>query len=157
MRLGVSTLAVSTFVLAAAGPGSEASGTFSPAGPPRDAPVRVAAGPSCIVDLAQTYAVEGSLEGRMVIDFRILVRGPCGAPPGTYEEEWIAHGTFEGTFAGDSVTASLAYTAAVREGGVVDGVLAFGDGLTGELAVDGRFAEGVLRYDGDLERSMDEG
>lgn len=152
-------LALATFVvgLAWAPPAPEARaralGTFSPAGPPIGAPVRVAAGPTCIVDLIQPYTVAGSLVGRMEVDFRILVRGPCGAPPGTYEEEWIAHGTFAGTFQGNSVSATLFYTAEVDAGGEVQGVLEFGEGLSGALAVEGRFSEGRMRYAGDLERS----
>lgn len=51
------------------------------------------------------------------MDYRILVAGPCGAPAGTYEEEWIAHGTFSGSAHGEGVDATLLYTARVAAGG----------------------------------------
>ncbi len=73
--------------------GNEASGTFSPAGPPVEQPVRVDAGKSCIVDIKQSYTISGTLSGALEIDYRILINGPRGSPPGTTAEEWIAHGT----------------------------------------------------------------
>ncbi|MEZ4415953.1 MAG: hypothetical protein R3E10_09355 [Gemmatimonadota bacterium] len=115
--------------------------------------MRVAAGPTCIVDLTQGYEVRGDLAGRMEIDFRILVQGPCGSPAGTYEETWIAHGTFEGSLGQETASGSFVYTAAVRSGGQVDGRMVFGDGLEGALSIEGRFSAGELEYAGTVERA----
>jgi hypothetical protein len=43
-----------------------------------------------VVDLKQAYDVEGSLVGKMLIDYRIFVAGDCTKPPGTYDEHWIS-------------------------------------------------------------------
>jgi len=128
----------------------EVTGVFSPVGPPAVAPTRVPAGPGCVVDLAQRYEVSGALAGQMEIDYRILIRGPCGAPAGTFQEEWIARGTFSGTLEGNATSASFAYTAEVGDGGEVTGSMVFGGGLHGEVAVSGRLSDGELRYSGDL-------
>ena len=135
--------------------GDDLAGTLSPLGPPVDPPVRVDAGPTCVVDLTQRYEVRGDLTGRMEIDFRILVQGPCGSPAGTDDEEWIAHGDFEGNLDGEPVSGSFAYTAQVRSGGEVDGRMVFGDGLDGELTIGGKFSDGELRYSGVLERAAE--
>ena len=131
--------------------GAMVEGTLSPVGPPIGAPVRVEAGPACIVDLRQRYALDGGLSGAMEVNFRILVRGPCGSPAGTFDEEWIAHGTFHGTLKGDSASGTFVYTADVRDGGRVRGRLAFGGGLGGELTIRGRFSDGSLAYSGEVE------
>jgi len=120
-------------------------------GAPVGAPVRVEAGPACIVDLVQRYALDGGLSGGMEINFRILVHGPCGSPAGTFDEEWIAHGMFAGTLKGDSASGTFVYTADVRDGGQVRGRLAFGSGLDGELTVRGRLSDGSLAYAGAVE------
>lgn len=131
--------------------GSTVEGVLSPVGAPIGAPVRLEAGPACIVDLRQRYALDGGLSGGMEINYRILVHGPCGSPAGTFDEEWIAHGTFDGTLRGDSASGTFVYTADVRDGGQVRGRLAFGGGLDGELTVRGRFSDGSLTYSGEVE------
>lgn len=129
----------------------EASGAFAPEGPPVQGPVRVDAGGACIVDLVQGYRITGALEGELELDYRIFVDGPCGSPVGTYDEEWIAHGTFQGTAWGDAATATLWYRAHVAAGGVVEGRMNLAGTVAGEVAVSGRFSEGRLSYQGDLE------
>ena len=126
------------------------SGTFSPSGPPLRAPTRVDAGGSCVVDLTQSYSVEGSLSGSLVVDYRILVAGGCGAPIGTFDEEWIAHGTFSGTLDGAPASGRFSYTARVKAGGEVEGRMVFGQGLKGTLRIHGNFGDGSLSYDGQV-------
>lgn len=70
------------------------SGFFSPVGTPSTPPKRIDVGGSCIVDLEQDYKVSGSLSGKFTIDYRIMVKGSCGSPLGTFDEDWIAYGTF---------------------------------------------------------------
>jgi hypothetical protein len=129
---------------------TRASGTFAPAGPPLEEPVRVDAGGSCIVDLRQAYDVSGTLTGSIEVDYRIVVYGPCEVPPvlGKYDEEWIAYGAFAGTFDGSPASGSLIYTAQVRAGGDVEGRIVLGGGLDAELAVSGNFSDGKLSYRG---------
>jgi predicted esterase len=126
------------------------SGIFSPDGPPSAPPRRIDAGQSCIVDLAQDYTVSGALSGAFTIDYRIKVDGPCGSPSGTFDEEWIAYGKFSGSFNGNNTTSSFTYLAHVTAGGDVQGRMVFGNGLSGELAVTGNFADGKLSYEGKL-------
>jgi hypothetical protein len=132
----------------------ELSGTFSPAGPPVDAPERVDAGPTCIVDLSQRYEVEGDLAGRMDVDYRILVHGPCGAGAGTYDEEWIAHGTFDGNLDREHVSGNFVYTADVRSGGEVRGRMVFGGGIEGTFTILGTFSDQRLSYSGVIEGGL---
>ena len=127
------------------------SGTLTPVGPPVTGPTRTDAGASCIVDLTQGYSFTGALSGAAEIDYRILVRGPCGAPPGTYEEEWIAHGEFRGKVHGSSVVARFTYLARAHPGGRVEGRMVFGQGLGGEVEVLGNLSDGRLRYSGRLD------
>jgi len=127
------------------------SGVLMPVGPPVSGPTRTDAGGSCIVDLAQGYSFSGALSGPAEINYRILVAGPCGAPPGTYEEQWIAHGTFRGQVHADSVTARFSYVARVRVGGEVEGHIVFGQGLGGAVDVLGNFSDGRLTYRGSVE------
>jgi len=129
---------------------TEASGTFAPAGPPLEQPVRVDAGGSCVVDLRQVYDISGTLSGSLEIDYRIIVYGPCEVPPvlGKYDEEWIAHGIFRGTIDGSAASGNLTYTAQVRAGGDVEGRIVLGGGIHGELAVSGNFGDGELSYRG---------
>lgn len=133
-------------------PRDSVSGTFRPAGPPASPPVRVDAGGGCIVDLTQRYTMTGTLQGSLEVDYRIQVAGPCGAPPGTYDEDWIAHGTFAGRLAGTAVTAGLAFRAHVVAGGRVTGRITFDRGLRGDVQVVGRFSQGALRYAGEVSR-----
>ena len=128
-----------------------ATGTFRPDGPPQQQPVRVDAGSGCVVDVRQAYIVEGTLEGSFNVDFRILVRGPCGSPLGTFAEEWIARGEFVGSLEGESTTARFTYTATVKPGGEVSGLIVLGQGLAGKLRVRGSFSDGELIYDGRLD------
>jgi len=128
-----------------------ASGTLVPAGPPMGAPVRVAAGRGCVIDLVQAYSVAGTLVGRLEVDFRILTAGPCDSPPGTHDEDWIAHGTFSGTVDGERGSANLSYTAHVTAGGEVDGRMILAGDVEGELRIRGNFADGQLSYEGGLE------
>lgn len=127
-----------------------ATGYFSPNGAPSSAPNRTDGGGSCIVDLVQDYTVSGTLSGQFTIDYRIKVDGPCGAPLGTHDEDWIAHGTFSGTLNEVTLTSSFTYVAHVSAGGDVDGKMVFGQGLSGKLEVRGNFADGKLSYDGSL-------
>lgn len=128
-----------------------ATGTFSPSGPPLEPPTRVDAGESCVVDLTQDYSVTGSLSGSLEADYRILVAGGCGAPIGTFDEQWIAHGTFTGTLDGAPASGRFSYTARVKAGGGVEGRMVFGQGLQGTLSIDGNFGGGYLSYDGHVE------
>lgn len=134
-----------------------ASGTFAPVGPPEQPPVRVDAGGACVVDLVQHYVIEGALSGELSIDYRILVAGPCGSPAGTYEEEWIAYGTFSGTVDEQEVTASLLYTADVGAGGSVEGTMLLGGGLEGKLEIRGELSDRRLSYSGVAEPALDRG
>ena len=131
-------------------PELEASGTFSPAGPPLGKPVRNEIGESCIVEVKQAYNITGTLTGKLEIDFRILVYGPCTEPPGTYKEEWIAFGSFSGTVDGSPGFGKFTYTADVKAGGEVDGKMIFGDGIEGELVVNGNFKDRKLSYNGEI-------
>lgn len=128
--------------------GNEASGFLAPTGPPTEPPVRIEAGDGCIVEVQQTYAVSGSLSGSLQISFRILVAGPCGYPPGTFDEQWIAYGKFAGTVNGSPASGGLSYVAAVGAGGTVDGHIVLGPGLSGDLRVRGSFSDGRLSYEG---------
>ena len=150
--LSVVVLALTTATVSSADATSQirAIGTFRPDGPPQQEPTRVDAGKGCVVDVQQAYVVEGTLEGSFNIDFRILVRGPCGSPIGTFAEEWIARGEFVGSLQGESTTASFTYTATVKPGGEVCGLIEFGQGLAGQLRVRGSFSDGELIYDGRL-------
>jgi hypothetical protein len=128
-----------------------ASGTIKPSGAPSSGPVRTSAGGNCIVDLIQPYAISGKLAGTLEIDYRILIRGSCGQPSGTYREEWIALGHFAGEVDGQSAAGSFTYTAVVLPGGNVDGNIVMGQGLHAELRVEGNFRDGYLTYQGILE------
>jgi hypothetical protein len=127
-----------------------ATGTFLPDGPPKQKPTRVDAGTGCVVDVRQAYIVKGTLAGSFNVDFRILVRGPCGRPIGTFAEEWIARGEFAGSLQGESTSAKFIYTATVEPGGEVSGLIVLGQGLDGELRIRGNFSDGELTYDGQL-------
>lgn len=127
------------------------TGTFSPSGPPLEPPTRFDAGESCIVDLTQAYSVTGSLSGSLEADYRILVADGCGDPIGTFDEQWIAHGTFTGTLDGAPASGRFSYTARVKAGGEVEGRMVFGQGLQGTLRIHGNFADGYLSYDGHVE------
>lgn len=129
-----------------------ASGTFAPDGKPVAPPSRVDAGRSCIVDLRQLYTTSGTLSGTLDISYRIKVDGPCGSPIGTFDEEWIAHGVFDGEVDGQSKHAAFTYVAKVRAGGDVSGTIVLGQGLDGELQVTGNFSDGKLNYKGWLTR-----
>lgn len=132
--------------------GVSVSGAIKPDGPPLGAPVRIDAGKSCIIDVRQGYVVDGSLTGSFDIDYRILVAGPCGSPPGTFDEQWIARGVFTGAVNGDAAEARFSYTATVKAGGKVNGRIVFGQGLGGTLRIEGSFAAGELSYSGRVRR-----
>lgn len=134
-----------------------ASGAFAPDGPPERPPVRVDAGGACVVDLVQAYTVDGALTGELSMDYRILVAGPCGSPAGTFDEEWIAHGTFSGTALEQEATATLLYTARVNAGGSVHGTIVLRGDVEGELEVSGHLADRQLSYSGVLELPQDGG
>ncbi len=127
-----------------------AEGTIEPNGPPQQRPIRVDAGESCIVDVKQAYIVNGTLSGLFDIDYRILVIGPCGSPVGTFDEEWIARGSFAGTINGVSGSGNFTYTATVKAGGEVSGQIVLGQGLGGDLRVHGNSSGGKLAYEGQL-------
>lgn len=126
------------------------SGTFSPAGPPSRPPVRTPVGTGCVIELTQMYTVSGALQGYFGVDYRIFVDGPCGEPPGAFDEEWIAVGTFDGTLREREATGAFSYTARVRVGGDVQGRIVFGQGVAGELTVRGNFGDDELSYVGSL-------
>lgn len=126
----------------------EASGTLQPSDSPLEQPVRIDAGESCIVDLTQSYTLSGSLSGTVVFNYRILVKGPCGSPLGTYDEEWIAFGEFDGKVNDTTVLGNMSYVATVKAGGAVDGQIVMGQGIEGELHVSGNFKDGKLSYKG---------
>ncbi len=128
--------------------GVAASGTFAPMGAPAAPPVKTNAGAGCVVELTKSYAITGTLSGVLEIDYRILVLGPCGSPPGTFDEDWIAHGTFVGTVNGADASGNLSYVAHVVAGGDIEGEIALGPGLSGSLDVRGNFADGELSYSG---------
>ena len=126
----------------------EASGIFKSSGPPSGKPERIAAGKSCIVNLVQSYNISGTLTGTVELNYRILVKGPCGSPPGIFDEEWIAYGTFKGKVNGVDASGNISYTANVKAGGEVDGHIDLGQGLEGNLRVYGNFKDGKLSYKG---------
>ena len=130
-----------------------ARGTLTPAGPPL-APTRVSAGGNCVIDLRQRYTLSGTLVGTAEIDYRILTYGPCpqGPPaPGTYDETWIARGTFAGTVAGVEGSADFTYSATVQRGGLMEGRIQLGGRLRGALVVTGSMAAEALSYAGEVE------
>jgi hypothetical protein len=127
--------------------GFEAAGEFSPSGPPKK-PERIEVGKSCIIDFIQSYIISGTLSGKMEFNYRILVKGPCGSPPGTFDEEWIAYGKFSGSINNTPASGNMSYTAKVQAGGEVNGIIVLGQGLEGELHVYGNFNEGKLSYKG---------
>lgn len=131
--------------------GLPSTGTFAPSGPSLEPPKRLDSGESCVIDLTQPYSVKGSLNGALKVDYRILVAGGCGAPIGTFDERWIAHGTFTGTLDGASASARFSYTARVEAGGIVEGRVVFGQGLQGKLRIHGNFEDGYLSYEGRVE------
>lgn len=128
--------------------GKKAAGTLTPVGTPLEPPKRVDVGQSCLVEMRQAYTISGTLSGSAEIDYRILVAGSCGSPAGTFDEQWIAHGTFTGQVDKADASASFTYTARVNAGGQVDGRIVFGQGLEGELDVHGNFGDGKLTYTG---------
>ena len=81
-----------------------------------------------------------------------MVDGPCGSPLGTFDEDWIAHGTFSGTINEVTLTSSFTYVAHVLADGEVRGKMVFGQRLFGELEVRGSFADRKLSYSGSLTR-----
>lgn len=112
--------------------------------------VRTEIGSVCIVDLDQGYDLSGTLSGSMKINFRIIIDGPCGSPPGTFNEEWIAHGDYSATISNLAVQGSLVYIATVEDGGSVSGELRLVGGATGTLVVTGDFRDGFMEYSGSL-------
>ena len=126
------------------------SGFLEPNGKPIKAPVKIDAGESCIIDLIQGYSITGNFSGTIEMNYRILVQGKCGSPPGTYNEEWIAYGNFKGKINGKDTGALLSYTAKVRAGGSVYGIIIFGQGVKGKLIITGNFSDGKLSYKGEL-------
>ncbi len=126
----------------------KANGTFMPSGSPIEGPEKKDIGTGCIVEMKQPYKINGTLFGMLEIDYRILVNGPCGKPPGTYDEEWIAYGSFIGIIDGISRTGKFSYTANVKAGGDVEGTIVFRQGIDGELNVKGNFNDGKLSYNG---------
>lgn len=128
----------------------EASGTIKPNGAPNEPPIRIEAGEACIVDLIQNYTVTGTLSGSFEINYRIIIHGPCTEPPGTFDEEWIAYGTFSGMVNNKQADGKFTYIAEVRESGNIDGKIVFGQGITGELNIMGNFKDGKLSYQGTI-------
>lgn len=123
------------------------SGTFRPSAPPEE-PARRKVGSGCVVDLKQTYDLEGSLAGEMVIDFRIFVAGDCTRPPGTFDEHWISYGTYAVRAQQEEYRGALVYLATVKAGGKVKGTLTLDGELSAELEVTGNFEDGYMSYSG---------
>ena len=147
--LFLSAIIVSSFTLYSIDkPAIEAEGTFAPAGPSLEIPVRNEMGEGCIVEIKLPYNITGTLTGKLEIDYRILVHGSCDQPPGTFDEEWIAFGSFNGTADGKPKSGKFTYTADVKAGGDVEGTIVFGQGINGELTVKGNFKDGKLSYNG---------
>lgn len=153
MTVGACAVLVSGLSGTAAQGQAPASGSIAPTGPPTGDVVRVDAGGACVIDLVQRYAIEGTLTGSLSVDYRIFVDGPCGSPAGTFDEHWIARGTFEGMLEGSSAKANLWYRADVEAGGKVDGTMSFAGDFSGDLSVAGNFADGRLTYAGALQPS----
>lgn len=128
-----------------------ASGTLRPAGPPEGL-ARARIGETCVVDLTQEYVLDGTLAGGMEIDYRIFVAGPCGSPPGTYDEQWIAHGRYRLAVEGAEFEGPLVYLGQVEAGGSVEGTIRVADALEATLAVSGKFEDGTLVYRGIMTR-----
>jgi len=124
------------------------SGFLTPNGKPIKDPIRIDAGECCIIDLIQPYSISGDISGSIEMDYRIIVYGKCGSLPGTYNEEWIAYGTFNGRINNKKANAKLSYTAKVQAGGDVDGIIIFGQGVKAELIVYGNLSDGKLYYKG---------
>ncbi len=145
------TLAVSS---TAAGPEAqrvlEVQGSYEPSGPPH--PERRPVGDLCVVDLEQSYRVDGSLSGTMTVDYRIFVAGPCGSPPGTFDEHWIAIGRYDLECPGGTgpATGDLVDVAEVSAGGHVAGKITLAGDLRGSLRIDGNFREGSIHYAGSI-------
>jgi hypothetical protein len=133
--------------------GNEAEGFIAPSGPPSKAPLKKDVGTGCLVELTQPYKISGTLSGSLEIDYRILVYGSCGKPPGTYDEEWIAYGSFNGTIEGKSGSGKFSYTANVKAGGDINGKMIFGQGVDGKLNVKGNFNDGKISYDGWIDKN----
>jgi hypothetical protein len=146
---GLALLLGTTASAQTTGTDMQATGTFKPAGPP-DHPVRTQVGDVCIVDLGQRYTIDGTITGTMQIDYRIFVAGPCGAPPGTYDEQWIARGRYS-VHVGEPVREGpLGYLASVTSKGRVEGRITLAEELRGTLEVRGNFNDGVMQYRGRL-------
>lgn len=126
------------------------TGFLIPNGKPLEVPTRINAGENCIIDLIQPYSISGDISGSIEINYRIIVLGECGSPPGTYDEEWIAYGLFKGSFKGKNMSAKFSYTAQVKAGGDVKGVIIFGQGIKVKLKISGNFNEGKLLYMGEI-------
>ena len=137
-----------TSILIKAESDSVVSGKIIPDGKPIDPPIRVKAGDVCIVDLVQNYFVTGSLSGTFSIDYRILVYGPCGEPPGTYSEEWIAYGVFKGKLKETPAFGKFNYIAESKPGGEIVGKMVFNQGMKGNLLIKGNFNDRKLTYNG---------
>jgi hypothetical protein len=121
------------------------SGTFRPSAAP-EKHSRRKVGSDCVVDLEQSYSVDGSLVGEMVVDYRIFVAGDCTKPPGTYAEHWISYGTYAVQAQREKYTGTLSYLATVKAGGKVEGTLTLDGELSAKLEVDGNFENGYMTY-----------
>jgi len=126
------------------------TGYIKPNGKPIKAPLRIDVGESCIIELTQGYSIAGDISGSIEMNYRIIVYGKCGSPPGTYDEEWIAYGNFKGTLKGEDTKAKLSYTATVKAGGDINGEIVFGQGLKAKLIITGNFSDGKLTYKGEI-------
>lgn len=123
---------------------TEVSGSFLPNSPPVE-PIRTAFLDNCIIELDQSYDISGSMK----VNFRIAVRGPCGSPPGTFDESWIATGEYTARLEGIEVEGDLMYVAEVQAGGDVSGEIILTGEVSGTLAVKGNFEAG-MNYEGQL-------
>jgi len=90
----------------------------------------------------------------MRLDYRIFVAGPCGAPPGTYDEHWIAFGRYSFDVDHEHLEGPLVDLARVQAGGDAEGSMTLADGLEGTLEVRGSFHDGFMRYEGSLRRKI---
>ncbi|KAA3608858.1 MAG: hypothetical protein D8M58_19170 [Calditrichaeota bacterium] len=130
-------------------PNKAVSGFLTPMGKPLKKPIRIDAGESCIIELIQSYSISGDISGSVEMNYRIIVYGKCGSPIGTYNEEWIAYGNFIGAHEGKKVQSKLSYTAKVKAGGDVNGIISFGQGFRAKITINGNFSDGRLSYNGE--------
>ena len=125
---------------------TEVSGTMDREGYPKTPLDKENAGGGCIVDVTQEHSVSGSMSGTLEIDYRLLIAGSCESQAEMDDQEWIAHGVFEGMVDDSSRAASFSYVGEVKDGGNLEGTIVFSGGLVVELRIMGSFCDAPLCY-----------